>query len=120
MEFDSNRPIYLQILDTVCDQILDGTLEPDGRLMSVREYGAKLGVNPNTIMRSYEKLTNDGIIYNRRGLGYFISPDAREKVLDIKRAEFMTEVFPKLRRQMRLLGIGPEIFTDEAAAGQEA
>lgn len=112
MEFDSNKPIYLQILDNICDQILDGTLKPDGRILSVREYGANLGVNPNTIMRSYEKLTNDGIIYNRRGLGYFISPDAREKVLDIKRKEFIDTVLPKIRRQMQLLGIGPEVFTE--------
>lgn len=110
MQFDSNRPIYLQILDSICEQILDGKLEPDGRILSVREYGAQLGVNPNTIMRSYERLTNDGIIYNKRGLGYFIAPDARDKVLDIKRKEFMENVFPKIRRQMLLLGIGPEIF----------
>lgn len=110
MQFDSNRPIYLQILDSICEQILDGKLEPDGRILSVREYGAQLGVNPNTIMRSYERLTNDGIIYNKRGLGYFIAPDARDKVLDIKRKEFMENVFPKIRRQMQLLGISPEIF----------
>lgn len=110
MQFDSNRPIYLQILDSICEQILDGKLEPDGRILSVREYGAQLGVNPNTIMRSYERLTNDGIIYNKRGLGYFIAPDARDKVLDIKRKEFMEDVFPKIRCQMQLLGIGPEIF----------
>lgn len=110
MQFDSNRPIYLQILDSICEQILDGKLEPDGRILSVREYGAQLGVNPNTIMRSYERLTNDGIIYNKRGLGYFIAPDARDKVLGIKRKEFMENVFPKICRQMQLLGIGPEIF----------
>lgn len=83
MEFDGNKPIYLQIVDVICDNILDGTLKPDGRILSVREYGAQLGVNPNTIMRSYEKLTTDEIIYNKRGLGYFISPDARDKVLAI-------------------------------------
>ena len=110
MEFDGNKPIYLQIVDVICDNILDGTLKPDGRILSVREYGAQLGVNPNTIMRSYEKLTTDEIIYNKRGLGYFISPDARDKVLAIKRAHFLEEAVPKIRRQMALLGFGPEIF----------
>lgn len=66
MEFDGNKPIYLQIVDVICDNILDGTLKPDGRILSVREYGAQLGVNPNTIMRSYEKLTTDEIIYKDR------------------------------------------------------
>ena len=105
-----NRPIYLQIYDTICDQVLSGALVPDGRIPSVREYGAQLGVNPNTIMRTYEKLTTDGIIYNKRGLGFFISQDAREKVLEYKKTEFVNETVPKIRRQLQLLGFGPEIF----------
>lgn len=110
MEFDVKRPIYLQIYDTICDQVLSGALVPDGRIPSVREYGAQLGVNPNTIMRTYEKLTTDGIIYNKRGLGFFISQDAREKVLEYKKTEFVNETVPKIRRQLQLLGFGPEIF----------
>ena len=110
MEFDVNRPIYLQIYDTICDQVLSGALVPDGRIPSVREYGAQLGVNPNTIMRTYEKLTTDGIIYNKRGLGFFISQDARDKVLEYKKTEFVNETVPKIRRQLHLLGFGPEIF----------
>ena len=110
MEFDVNRPIYLQIYDTICDQVLSGALVPDGRIPSVREYGAQLGVNPNTIMRTSEKLTTDGIIYNKRGLGFFISQDAREKVLEYKKTEFVNETVPKIRRQLKLLGFGPEIF----------
>lgn len=110
MEFYVNRPIYLQIYDTICDQVLSGALVPDGRIPSVREYGAQLGVNPNTIMRTYEKLTTDGIIYNKRGLGFFISQDAREKVLEYKKTEFVNETVPKIRRQLQLLGFGPEIF----------
>ncbi len=110
MEFDVNRPIYLQIYDTICDQVLSGALVPDGRIPSVREYGAQLGVNPNTIMRTYEKLTTDGIIHNKRGLGFFISQDAREKVLEYKKTEFVNETVPKIRRQLQLLGFGPDIF----------
>ena len=69
MEFDSNKSIYLQIYDAICESILSGRLCADSRIASVREYGAEIGVNPNTVMRSYEKLTNDGIIYNKRGIG---------------------------------------------------
>ena len=75
MEFDSNKSIYLQIYDAICESILSGSLCADARIASVREYGAEIGVNPNTVMRSYEKLTNDGIIYNKRGIGYFISKE---------------------------------------------
>lgn len=95
MEFDSNKSIYLQICDTICENILSGELAPDSRIPSVREYGADIGVNPNTVMRSYEKLTSEGIIYNRRGIGYFISPDAKEIVLQSQRNEFLSQELPK-------------------------
>ncbi len=113
MNFDENKPIYLQIYDSICDQIIDGTLVPDGRILSVREYGANLGVNPNTVMRTYEKLTSDGIIYNKRGLGYFISAEAKDKIIEMRRKEFIQETLPKIRRQMRQLGFGPEIFEND-------
>ena len=107
MEFNSNKSIYLQLCDAICEQILSGTLKPDERIPSVREYGSEIGVNPNTIMRSYEKLTADGIIYNRRGIGYFISPDALQTVLEAQRKEFMEEELPQILRRMKLLGIDP-------------
>ena len=108
MEFNENRSIYLQICDAICEQILSGTLRPDERIPSVREYGAEIGVNPNTVMRSYEKLTGEGIIYNRRGIGYFISPDAREIVLEAQRKEFLENELPAIIRRMNLLGIDLE------------
>ena len=62
MDFNAHKPIYLQICDQICDRILNGELKPEDRIRSVRELGAALGVNPNTIMRSYEQLQNDGIL----------------------------------------------------------
>lgn len=110
MEFNSNKAIYLQICDAICEKILGGLLLPDARIPSVREYGAEIGVNPNTVMRSYEKLTNEGIIYNKRGIGYFISPDAREITLNQLRKEFMENELPKIVKRMRLLGIDSSVF----------
>ena len=111
MEFNSNTSIYLQICDALCEQILSGVLMPDERIPSVREYGAEIGVNPNTIMRSYEKLTADGIIYNKRGIGYFISPDACKTVLAAQRKEFMEEELPQIIRRMKLLNISMDELT---------
>ena len=108
MEFNDNKSIYLQICDAIYDHILSGSLEPDERILSVRESGAEIGVNPNTVMRSYEKLTSEGIIYNRRGIGYFVSPDAREKVLDAQKKQFLEEELPQMVRRMKLLGISEE------------
>lgn len=107
MEFDSNRPIWLQIYDSICDRILSGNLEQGGRIPSVREFGADIGVNPNTVMRTYEKLTSDGIIFNRRGIGYFVAEDARQTIADVQRKSFMENEVPAFLRRMHLLGINP-------------
>ncbi len=108
MEFNSNRSIYLQICDSICEKVLSGELKQDDRILSVREYGAEIGVNPNTIMRSYEKLTNEGIIYNKRGIGYFISSEAKDKILESQRKEFIENELPLIKRKMELLGLKKE------------
>ena len=105
MEFDSNKPIYLQISDSLCERILSGELKPEDRILSVRELGAEIGVNPNTVARSYEKLTDAGIIYTKRGLGYFVSSGARERVLDAERKSFLENDWPRLLKRAALLGI---------------
>ena len=111
MEFSENKSIYLQICDAICERILSGELAPDSRIPSVREYGAEIGVNPNTVMRSYEKLTVEGIIYNRRGIGYFISPDAQKIVMETQKEEFLKNELPQILKRMKLLGIDPkEVF----------
>lgn len=107
MEFNQNKPIYLQIVDAFYERILSGELKDEDRIASVRETGADLGVNPNTVMRSYEKMTSDGAVYNRRGIGYFIAPSARQKVLDEQKRSFVEEEWPAIRRKMELLGLDP-------------
>ena len=108
MEFSENKSIYLQICDAICERILSGELAPDSRIPSVREYGAEIGVNPNTVMRSYEKLTGEGIIYNKRGIGYFISPDAQKIVMETQKEEFLKNELPQILKRMKLLGIDPK------------
>ena len=110
MDFHGEKPIYLQIADVFCENILSGALKADDRIPSVREYGAQIGVNPNTVMRVYEKLTADGIIYNKRGIGYFVSPDAREKILEVQRTDFMEKEVPAIKKKMALLGLDAIIF----------
>ena len=110
MNFNTEKPIYLQIVDVIADRILSGELKGGDRIPSVREYGADIGVNPNTMMRSYEKLTADGIIYQKRGIGYFVSDDARDTVLAAQRKEFLEKDVPAILSRMRLLGLDTTIF----------
>jgi len=107
MEFDNNKPIYLQIGDAICEKIISGHFAADERIPSVREYGASIGVNPNTVMRTYEKLTDDGIIYNKRGIGYFVSENAHDIILNSQSKKFLDEELPLFISKMKLLEIDP-------------
>ena len=110
MDFNADKPIFLQIADSVCDRILSGELNGEDRIPSVREFGADIGVNPNTVMRTYEKLTADGIIYNKRGIGYFVTSDAKDQILDVQRREFLEKDVPAIRRRLELLGLDASVF----------
>jgi len=106
MTFTNDKAIYLQMADRLCDEILAGTYQEDDRIPSVREYAVMLEVNANTAVKAYDELARANIIYNKRGLGYFVSPGAKEQILTERRRDFMDNRLPELFRQMRLLGIG--------------
>ena len=105
MIFTNEKAIYMQMADRLCDEILAGTYQSDDRIPSVREYAVMLEVNTNTAVKTYEHLAREGVIYNKRGLGYFVAPDAREQILQRRREVFRQQTLPELFRQMRLLGL---------------
>lgn len=117
MTFTNEKAIFLQMADRLCDEILAGTYKSDDRIPSVREYAVMLEVNTNTAVKTYELLAREGVIYNKRGLGYFVHPDAREQILERRRTEFRNQTLPELFRQMRLLDIG--IDEIDAAWGEK-
>ena len=114
MGVKSDEAIYVQLSDVICEKILSGELRADDRIPSVREYGASIGVNPNTVMRTYEKLTNEGIIYNKRGIGYFIGAEAKDIVLENNRKEFLEVELPAVIKKMELLGLDPKELLDKS------
>ena len=105
MTFTNDKAIYIQMADRLCDEILAGTYQDDDRIPSVREYAVLLQVNTNTVVKAYDQLARDGIIYNKRGLGYFVTQGARKEIRKARKREFMKETLPELFRQMRLLDI---------------
>lgn len=105
----NNRPIYLQIADRIADDILAGRLTAEGRIPSVREQAAESQVNVNTVARTYETLEREGIIFNRRGMGYYVSPDAVSRITAARNDAFfnggeMDFIFNRLRS----VGLSPE------------
>lgn len=108
MTFKEGQPIYVQIAERLCDEVLSGTYGAGQRVPSVREYSVLLEVNVNTTVKAYDYLAQRGVIYNRRGMGYYVAPDAPALIRAERRKAFTGEVLPDVFRQMRLLGIGAD------------
>ncbi|WP_024768702.1 GntR family transcriptional regulator [Aquimarina macrocephali] len=112
MDFDDSKPIYLQIVDFFYENILVKRWQEDERIPSVREIAVMVEVNPNTAIRAFTYLQEQEVIYNKRGIGYFVSENGYNKVLDIKRKEFMEELLPDIFKKMGLLDIKFEEVKD--------
>ena len=105
MNFVKQKAIYMQIADYVLDNILSETFKAGDRLQSIREMAATVQVNPNTVTRSFNYLQEEGIIYNQRGIGFFVADDAPKKTREIKKQAFIKAYLPQLFKMMDLLKI---------------
>ena len=108
MEYNEHKPIYLQNVDLMQEKILQGDWREEERIPSVREMGAMVGVNPNTIVRSYQLLESQEIIYNKRGLGYFVKDGAVSRIKDNVKNEFISNELPQFKAKAQMLGITKE------------
>ena len=108
MEYSEHKPIYLQNVDLMQENILRGEWREEERIPSVREMGTMVGVNPNTIVRSYQLLEAQEIIYNKRGLGYFVKEGAVERIKESMKREFIANELPQFKAKARMLGITNE------------
>lgn len=112
MNYNTNQSIFIQIADRISDRVLSGDYKADSRIPSVRELAVEMEVNPNTVMRSFERLQANDIIYNKRGIGYFVAPDAERKIREMRHNQFVEDVLPSLFKEMYLLDVGIEELTE--------
>ncbi len=105
MEFKDGKAIYLQIADFISENIIKGIWKEGDRIASVREFAVEIEVNPNTVMRAYSYLQDEGIIFNKRGIGYFVGEDSMEKVMNLKKEDFIKKELPYFFRILDMLKI---------------
>src|SRR5687767_9234280 len=105
MEFNQPKGIFQQIADQMRERILDGEWSEGERIPSVRDLAVSVGVNPNTVTKSYQALLDREIIENQRGLGYFVATDAKKRILEEMREQFVRDELPRIFRTMRVLGM---------------
>lgn len=108
MNFNDNIPISRQLVEYCYTQVMTGGWSCGERIPSTKDMAVMLGVNPRTVMKAYDELAEAGIIYQRRGMGYYTADDARETIIKKRRETFVRNTIPELRRTMDELGYTPQ------------
>ncbi|CAM3961679.1 GntR family transcriptional regulator [Mesobacillus zeae] len=103
-EFQSSKPIYMQIVDRIIIDIVQGKQQPGDKLPSVREMAVQMGVNPNTIQRTYTELERMNVVETRRGQGTFVSENG-ELMEQIARS-MQDELIGSFIQRMEEIGVG--------------
>ena len=105
MNLNDSKPVFLQIKQWIEDHILDEEWKKDFQITSIREMIVNFRVNANTIVRTYEKLEAEGTVYSIRGVGYFVSENSRNKILENRQKEFYQDILPSFLHQVKVLKI---------------
>lgn len=112
MNFIDGQPIFIQIAERLSDEILAGIYLADSRVPGVRDYSVLLEVNVNTTVKAYDLLAQRGVLYSKRGLGYFVAPEAQQLILDNRRRHFFETEVPRIAQKMQQLGISADDIAD--------
>lgn len=110
--FDGPEPIYVQIAQLIRAQVLAGELTEESQVMSTTQFATQFRINPATAQKAFGTLVDEGVLYKRRGLGMFVAPGARERLLATYRKDYFAQVLAPALAQGDLLGI----TTDEIVA----
>ncbi len=111
MQFSDNQAIYIQIAEFICEKILKEEWNAGDRIPSVRDLAVSMEVNPNTIINTYDYLQQKEIIFNKRGIGYFVEDKAKKNILKERRQLFMNQELPAFFKNIHLLGFSWEEIT---------
>ncbi|AOH55832.1 GntR family transcriptional regulator [Peribacillus muralis] len=102
-DFHASRPIYLQVADRICHSIARGDMKGGEKLPSVREMAVEMGVNPNTIQRTYAEIERDGFVETRRGQGTFVKNDSA--LISSLRTRIQAEITETFVQNMKGIGM---------------
>lgn len=103
---DSDRPIFLQIIEKIQTNIISGVYKPGDKLPSVRELAAEASVNPNTMQKALSELERTGLVYSQRTSGRFITRDTA-MIYELKEKQ-AKEIVASFLAQMHMLGFQKE------------
>ena len=118
--WNDTQPIFIQVRQRIIDLILAGTGDTKNPLPSIRQIASEFSVNPLTVTKSYQSLVELGVVEKRRGLGMFLSKDARTILLAHERDNFLNEQWPRILAQIKSLDLSLKDLMQENAKQENA
>jgi GntR family transcriptional regulator len=103
--FDDRSPIYQQIADKIKNDILSGALQEGEQVMSTNQYASYYRINPATAAKGFHQLIDEGVLFKKRGIGMFVSPNARQTLRGERRDRFFADVVDPMVAEARIIGI---------------
>ncbi|MEI8215989.1 MAG: GntR family transcriptional regulator [Eubacteriales bacterium] len=105
MNFNNEKPIYIQLAEWMEDAILSGAFAEDAQVPSTTEISINYKINPATALKGINILVDSEIIYKKRGLGMFVSIGAKEKILEKRKVDFFDNFIASLVSEADKLGL---------------
>jgi GntR family transcriptional regulator len=109
---EEGKPIFVQIAEQVENDIIAGVYAPETQVPSTNEFAAFYRINPATAGKGVNRLVDDGLLYKKRGIGMFVTVDARERLMERRRQSFRDEYVTPLLVEAEKLGIDPQQLTE--------
>ena len=119
MNFQDERPIFLQLAEQLEEGILSGAFPEEGRVPSITEYSVSYKINPATALKGINLLVDAGLLYKKRGLGMFVAAGAKETLKAQRRDRFYHDYIEKLVREAKNLGLDAEELAEMIRRGFE-
>ncbi len=116
-KWDESQPIYRQLRDRVVAMVLEGTLKEGEALPSVRQVATEYRLNPLTVLKAYQQLSDEGLVEKRRGLGMFVAPGASSALMKDERERFLATEWPRIQATIQRLGLSAEELLNSQTTG---
>lgn len=121
VNYQTDRPIYLQVIDDIRQKLIRGEITPGEKLPSVRELAQQYQINPNTASRVYKEMERSGICFTRRGMGTFITEE--DTMMKQIKSEMAAECLDSFLQTMQMMGFRLEdmiqMLTERYEEGRE-
>ena len=115
--FSNERPIFIQLADMLEDAILSGAYSEGDQIPSITEFSVAYNMNPATALKGVNVLVDAGLLYKKRGVGMFVSRDAREKLAEKRKERFYRDFVEPMILEAIQLGISKSEFVEMAKRG---